>query len=1033
MAQFEVRNTSNYNSWEAPVPYSLRKALADAQASGAATKTITLNFAYLGPNPEFTFVGDEYLNGTSVGLFGNNITLDGTGGNATFKGSPYSGSQILAISGTGNRVIGITFTHTTTVGYSVRITGSGHAIQNCIFQNSSGTGLQINAAQNITVTGSTFSKNQINGIQLIGNCAGTVIGTTAAGTCSPANANVIIGNGYSADNARDDIGDGIAVGTDGGSATGTAANPIVINGNYIGVDKSFAMTDGGGASNGNSAHGISLFTASYVVIGKTSCPNFIGNNGFRRVASGIALYVNSNNITVEGNNIGTDGTNGLRLGNRFDGVTVNGSQNNIIRNNVICNNYEGIGFRHFGTQIPSNNLVENNLIGVDRFGRFIGNGTKGISVEFQSNTTTIQNNTIKATGNGFSFGNGAATPGTLEGVGIAFDQSGSAAVNNLVYGNTIGRQSADATAANNTGAAIYVRGNSVGNKIGDLTGTRGNTIGSNGTTSDIIIDGANANRNTILGNRFICATAYNTKGIQLLNNGNANYGNPNNVYVDLSSGSGTVTGGAPAGSVVHVYQRGVCDVCTNNSTSANYSKGLTYLGIATMTGSTWSYPTSLAPSSIVVTATDANGNTSEFSYCKTLCTTPSTSLVVTASPNTICFGSATTIRIANGEANVTYQIVKTGTTTPIVAGPTTNGNSVADVNFPILTANLPAGSNSFTVQARGAGGCTSFVNFAVPVTVQVDAKPNLALIITGVSPICQDQTGRVNIANAEANVTYQAYIGATAVGAPKSSATAVNPLALDIPVGSPGLSLGFNNISVRASNGACLATALTDTARIVVNKIPSAALTVTGVPNSICQNGSVTSSIRVTNAEANVTYQVYAWNGTTETIITGVSNSRPSVGNLDISIPAGSLPVGFNQFKVHATIPGGGSCANVTLSDTAGIRTNILATPKFVRLNSIVTCQTGAAVPQVIVESADANVVYNVYLNGNTGTPNFTGSTAVAGDLTINLTSGLVLGNNSIVVSVDVPVCGTTPMQNSPLTLTVNKVPSNSKSLKALY
>ncbi len=218
---------------------------------------------------------------------------------------------------------------------------------------------------------------------------------------------------------------------------------------------------------------------------------------------------------------------------------------------------------------------------------------------------------------------------------------------------------------------------------------------------------------------------------------------------------------------------------------------------------------------------------------------------------------------------------------------------------------------------------------------------------------------------------------------------------------------------------------------LTVNKVPSNSLSVVPVPNLICQSGTTTGIVRVVNAEANVTYQVYAWNGTTETIVTGASNSRPSVGNLDISIPAGSLPIGFNQFKVHATIPGGGDCSNVTLNDTTAIRANKGADPKEVRLVSNVTCQSGATVPQVIVENAEANVIYDVYLNGSV-TPNFSGSTAVAGDLTIDLTSGLVLGANSVKVSVNVALCGETPMINSPLPLTVNKVPSNSLNVVAV-
>ena len=698
-ANFVVSNTSVYESWAAPVAGSLRKALEDAAAAGAGPHTITFNFGALGNNPVFTFTGWEYT-GDPISTFvlnGTNVTLDGltgrpVGGSVTFTSTPSAAGQVFRMQGTNNSIKGITFTALTNIAYGLRVTGSGHTIEQNSFINGTGYGMYMTATLNAIVYNNLFENNALGGMLLENSNTGAKLGG-----CSVGQSNTIIRNGFSASTARDDEGNGITFGGQFANCTATAGNPIIISGNYIGTTAALGYQDAALNFLGNSHHGISLWQSSNVTVGG-ACPNYVSNNGFRRIASGISLYA-SNTITVSNNIVGTDNLTGKKIGNKFDGILIHAANANTITNNIIGNSVNGIAIRNSigapGVQ-PINNVISNNKIGIDGLGNYISTSGAGISLENNAASNTIQSNTIQSIGFNFSYGNGQTNPTTFAGTGIWIVGNSAGNGSNSVFLNIIGRQAADPAAANNVGNAILID-RSTDNLIGDLA--KGNLIGSNGTTSDIVVDGATTIRNKITYNQFVCSGSFATKGIELINTGNVDFGKPALVFVDMSSGSGTITGGAPANSTVHVYTRAAnCDQCLTASTG-NFSRGLTFVGIVTATaGGTWSIATAQPATSIVVTATNATNSTSEFSYCYTpvsIC--PS---IISAGPDqVIC--NATTATLAattpdGGGTGVWTTVIGTGVaTTPSSITSGVTGLTVGSSTTFRWTVSAPSCSDKF--------------------------------------------------------------------------------------------------------------------------------------------------------------------------------------------------------------------------------------------------------------------------------------------------------------------------------------------------
>ncbi len=309
-------------------------------------------------------------------------------------------------------------------------------------------------------------------------------------------------------------------------------------------------------------------------IGSTVEYNLINDN-----TNGIFLTGGTDHM-IFGNRIGTDpggiiaapNTYGVRALGAVDDMQIGGET----VGNIISGNFEaGIWL-----EVSSSNVVVENQIGVDRFGNTALPNTYGI-VLVNSDDNLIQLNVLS---------------GNL-GSGISLQT----ASNNEIIENKIGIGADGITPlGNETGISGGDSGNNDFNKIGRLGAfPKPNTIAYN-TMQGILLDDANYDFNEILGNSIFCN---GMKGIDLQGLGNDNIEPPEVLSFDGNELIGT----AFIGHVVRVY---------TDDTGCGPLQGKTLIATTTAADAPWSVSgISLAPGEYLnLTATDPNGNTSEFAF-----------------------------------------------------------------------------------------------------------------------------------------------------------------------------------------------------------------------------------------------------------------------------------------------------------------------------------------------------------------------------------------------------------------------------------
>jgi titin len=203
---------------------------------------------------------------------------------------------------------------------------------------------------------------------------------------------------------------------------------------------------------------------------------------------GIVILGTSTGVIIRGNRIGTDATGTLSIANQWYGIEQQASGGVIggtlaAQRNIISGNGEaGIVFYQSGS---SGNLVEGNYIGTDITGdKALGNGQQGICF------SGAAGNVIG--GSAAGAGNVIAANGD-EGIGI-FPGSGE-----VVQGNRIG-VAANGKALGNASFGIDVINGSSNCIIGGVHRGQGNIIADNGETGVWIGDGTPVLGNTIYGN-----------------------------------------------------------------------------------------------------------------------------------------------------------------------------------------------------------------------------------------------------------------------------------------------------------------------------------------------------------------------------------------------------------------------------------------------------------------------------------------------------------------------------------------------------
>jgi gliding motility-associated-like protein len=634
---------------------SLRQAILDANAApGADVISFSGPFSIvlLTPLPNLTgptAINGGFSSGPQVEINGTTNSVAGAGliVAASASGSSIQGLNIHGFAGQG---ILIAASNVTVSGCYI-----GTNLTGLLDRGNAGSGIEVAASlSNILIGGSTpdssniISGNNAVGINVANNCntiriAGNKIGVDVSGNLALANnqfgillnaaTNVTIGgSGINEGNIISANGlNGISINTGTG---------IRILGNLIGVGAD------GTTNRGNGGHGIMLSVCTNTQIGGSfHTKNVISCNN----SNGIEVN-NCSALTIQFNYIGTSRTGLIARGNISHGIQLNGTNSSVViggsryvHGNIISSNQgAGINFQDPSNsgKAPSNGtIIKGNLIGTDSTATVdLGNNLIGIILKSDNcvigDTANEEGNVLAGTnifcglliangnnnivrGNYIGVGLDEVTqiPNFQDGINVSVENAGLTASGNLIQYNTIAYNRRHGV---NVGTALnnFVSTNELGNVV------RFNKIYCN-SSQGIFLNKSTANTRGNNGNETPVIDGVSTTANMLVGVANAQWANEK----------------------IDIYLIVDCPTCDVNpqgkiwvdSTIANASGAWSYDYFAKF-GTT-------IPGKAVVTATDAAGNTSEFSLC---CQALSgTSLVSSANP--VCQGTTFSITYSNGQ------------------------------------------------------------------------------------------------------------------------------------------------------------------------------------------------------------------------------------------------------------------------------------------------------------------------------------------------------------------------------------------------
>jgi CSLREA domain-containing protein len=369
--------------------------------------------------------------------------------------------------------------------------------------------------------------------------------------------------------------DGAGVRFEGGSQN-------TLQGCYVGTDHT-------GATAAGNQTGILVSGGGYHSIGGTSSvKTWRGNLISANLSHGLHLS-GTHDIYVKANRIGTDITGSADLGNTADGIHLSdGAQQNVIggdrdtEGNVISGN-DSNGIEVEGADSTRNEIL-GNYIGVnDSATAAVHNSYNGIRIS-EGGHNTIGSASVAGQSNVIG---GNLCLGSSAGIRLSNSSR------NTVAGNYIGTNPIGTRDLGNEGPGVLIFGGSQANTIGPH-----NDIANNGDTG-VTVTGRETLYNTITRNHI---TNNDEEGIKNDSGGNQELLPPVIVAATTTSVQGTACARCrvevfadPAGEG-EIYEDAV---------TANMSGEWTWLGSP-----------SLGPDRVTATATDADGNTSQFSSCR---------------------------------------------------------------------------------------------------------------------------------------------------------------------------------------------------------------------------------------------------------------------------------------------------------------------------------------------------------------------------------------------------------------------------------
>ncbi len=595
--------------------------------------------------------------GTTVPLTPYTITdpviIDGTGGSTVIEQGSTEGpgvgiKPVFAISAGGTTIRGLTVMGPDGDSFARLTSGDGNLFTGNVFAITDSTnfgGFEIETADNI-IGGTTVSERNI--------FAG-VIFDIDGGTIDTATGNRVIGNYFGVDaggasrlgtgscvavrDRDNEIGGSVAgsgnviTGFDGmsllciplrverfGESLGT-----LVQGNMIGTNAA------GTAAIGNPTQGILVSDARDVTIGGSTpaAGNLISGNG-NAILNGnehgihvTAATSRGDGLVIQGNYIGTDITGSTAIGNTGHGVFIDDVDGSLIggssagAGNLISGNGEdGIhleGFSGFSLAAPR---IQGNRIGINLAAdSALGNTGDGLHLLFVDDAQI--GGTTAAAGN---------LIGANTGNGIILESPGSR--RNIIEGNHIGTATDGQTDLGNGEHGIRVFSAQMG-RIGGVANGAGNRIAFN-ALAGIAVQGLGSfgRENQITRNRIHDNVGL---GIDLVGNGVVDVNDPGDTDAGPNLGqnfpeitaltggdmlTGSLNSAASSTFTIEFFSSTSCDASGNGeggvfvesisvTTNAAGDAGITHTLSAPI-------PEGLQ---LTATATDADGNTSEFSEC----------------------------------------------------------------------------------------------------------------------------------------------------------------------------------------------------------------------------------------------------------------------------------------------------------------------------------------------------------------------------------------------------------------------------------
>lgn len=722
LATFVVNSTNDVDDGACGAHCSLREAINAANALGGVDQisfAIGTGARTIAPTSPLPVVADP-------------LTIDGT----TQPG--FAGSPLIEINGQGAGTSAGLETNsgaTTIKGLvvnrfslgGIRLRGLNHLVSGCYIGIDLGGTVDLgNGLAGIrvydgysTVGGTTAAARNVisgnsSGIDVAGTATtivGNYIGTNAAGTWALGNSveGVVIDNtaglGATIGSAAAGGGNVISGNNEGVTSYGSE---FIAMGNLVGTNAA------GTASLGNLWAGFQTYGAFTAQIGGTGAGagNVVSGN-----QAGIYVSNGSSALLVQGNRVGTNAAGTVALPNSQSGVEVDSSPGFVLggtaagaRNVISGNTLVGVSV------VDSDGVkIQGNFVGVSASGSdAVGNQTSGIRITGTSASCRIGG---LASARNVVSGNGGA--------GIEIDGSGGG---HIVQGNVVG---ADPTRTislgNGTSGLLVTNGswNVIGGSLGGANwfwwnGATGLTIAPPSLGNTISMNSFRDNGGLALDLGGDGITANDPLDADAGANGLPNTPVLDAVVVD----AGTVVAGhyhgAPMAAVtLEFFASSECDYLGRG-------EGTTYLGSAVVSTNgegdasfVTTLATLVAPGNVVTaTATDADGQTSEFSGCRAV-TGPQ-----------LVFG-ATSLADGTGNGNGVFDLSEcvqlSVTLRNIGSSAATNVRATLAANSPGVVVGQPSGT--WANLAGGASGA-NVIPFTVSAASPVACGATVDLVLT---------------------------------------------------------------------------------------------------------------------------------------------------------------------------------------------------------------------------------------------------------------------------------------------------------------